>query len=191
LVEGPGPELLEDEVDLPEDQQIDERNDVEEPARDRRAHDGAHRGKGGVGVEDHPRDCHEGDDHPDDDRGVAQGEPGSHRIRSLPLLQELPRRVVDGADVVGIDRVTEAERVAEDPEGDEDPVGPADHEDRDQTEDGGSDRGSVDERYPASLPRREHHGVRGRVAAGSRYARKWHAEVTRAELYEVCRFCKR
>lgn len=44
-----------------------------------------------------------------DDRRMAQGEEETNSVGSLAFLHVLARKVVDGGDMVGIDRVTQAE----------------------------------------------------------------------------------
>ena len=50
-------------------------------------------------------------DSADDDRRVPEREEQSDRDRTLPLLHQLARHVVDRRDVVGIDRVPQPERI--------------------------------------------------------------------------------
>ena len=50
---------------------------------------------------------------PEDDRRVAEREEEAGAERALPVLQQLPRRVVDRRDVVGVECVPQAERVRE------------------------------------------------------------------------------
>ena len=50
------------------------------------------------------------------DRGVAEREEEADAHRPLAVLQQLPRRVVDRRDVVGVEGVAEAEGVGERPE---------------------------------------------------------------------------
>ena len=49
----------------------------------------------------------------EDDRRVAEREEEADAERPLAFLEELPRRVVDRGDVVGIERVAQTERVGE------------------------------------------------------------------------------
>ena len=49
----------------------------------------------------------------EDDRRVAEREEEADAERALAVLEELARRVVDRGDVVGVERVAQAERVSE------------------------------------------------------------------------------
>src|SRR5207248_62237 len=50
---------------------------------------------------------------PEDDRRVAEGEEEAGAERAFPVLQQLPRGVVDRRDVIGVEGVSQTERVSE------------------------------------------------------------------------------
>src|SRR2546421_53578 len=55
----------------------------------------------------------EAHDEREDDRRMAQGEEEADTEGALALLEQSPRRVVDCGDVIGVERVPEAEGVGE------------------------------------------------------------------------------
>src|SRR2546427_389724 len=59
-------------------------------------------------------DEREGQD--EDDRGVPKGKPHAHGERTLSILEQLARRIVDGDDVIRIHPVPQAKRVREESE---------------------------------------------------------------------------
>jgi len=66
--------------------------------------------------DDRPRceDEREGQD--EDDRGVPKGKPHAHGERTLSVLEQFARRIVDGDDVIRIHPVPQAKRVSEESE---------------------------------------------------------------------------
>src|SRR5207245_10439282 len=84
-----------------------------------------------------PRPEHKSDRPEEGDRRVPEGEPRSHRERTPTILEQLPRRIVDGHDMIRIHAVPQAELVGDEPESCEDGGYLADVESQDET-DGGS-----------------------------------------------------
>src|SRR4029077_10377602 len=87
-------------------------------ARDRRPDQPGRLVQRGAVVGDAAAQALDADGEPDceqeDDGGVAEGEEEADAERALPVAHQLARRVVDRADVVGVERVAHAERVRRD-----------------------------------------------------------------------------
>ena len=102
--------------DVEEHEQVEDPDEPEERARDARADVAAViLEQRDVGVDRLGRDREAGGER-EDDRRVAEREEEPDPERALAFLEELPGRVVDRGDVVGVERVPEAEGVGEHPE---------------------------------------------------------------------------
>jgi len=154
-------------VDAHDDQDVDQANDDQERAGDREPDDRARALDRRELGDDHPRRDDQRDGQDEDDRRVAEGKPRAHRERTLPVLEQFPRRVVDGHDMIRIHPVTQAERVGDEPETCEDGGDLADDEGQNETD----RRGAEDQRiqYPDSdplAPRNAEPGSGGVVRGG-------------------------
>jgi len=133
-----------------------------ERARDDRPdHPGGGLQGGAVVLQGVRQAAHAGDDEHaerEDDRRVPEREPEADAQRPLTLRHQLARGVVDRRDVVGVERVAQAQRVCRDPEPDAEHAGGAElvalrrHHDDQQEEPGdvqGPDRGGEQRDAPA------------------------------------------
>jgi hypothetical protein len=98
----------------------------------------------------------------EDDRGMAEREEEPDRQRALAVGHQLARGVVDGADVVSVERVPGAERVSGQPDpraerlrADAVAAGDHDREQRDPAEDVQADDRRCHPRGARPLPRRQ------------------------------------
>ena len=109
----PAPHAPEDADDLEQHEQVERSDQEQERARD----GGADRRPVGLQRRDRSSASSRGHRQPgrerEDDRRVAEREEEAGAERALPVLQQLPCRVVDRRDVVGVEGVPQPERVRE------------------------------------------------------------------------------
>ncbi len=114
LIEVAGPQAPEHLENPGEHDHVERRDQVQEAGRHGRAHHPADGLVTRTRVNDRPEDGLGGDaqaeTHHDDDRGVAEGEVEPRAQRPFPVGHELAGRVVDRRDVIGVERMTGAQR---------------------------------------------------------------------------------
>src|SRR5581483_5135420 len=119
LVETAPPHVAEDPDDVHEHEQVEDADREQKRAR----HTGADRPAPVLERRDPLPNARRRESEPgregEHDARVAEREEEADAVRASPVLQELPRRVVDRRDVVGVERVPQPERVRERPEPDQ------------------------------------------------------------------------
>src|SRR6266704_6284912 len=171
-------QLDEHPVDADDDQDVHQADDDQEGGGDRKPDDLARALDRRVG-DNHPRPDDERDGQDEDDRRVPKRKPGAHGERTLPILEQFPRRVVDGDDVVRIDPVPQAERVGDESESGEDRGDLADDESENETDGGGAEDQSIDNPNSDLLASRYPDRGGARVPRGGRGSSTTHvSEVT-------------
>ena len=104
--------LAEHPVDVDEDDEVDRPDHQQEHRRDRRPDEAADLLEPREVADEARRDGDQ-DRQGDDDRRVPEREEQPHRNRALAVLHQLAGRVVDRGDMVGIDRMAQAEGVGQ------------------------------------------------------------------------------
>ena len=141
--------LAEHLVDVEQDHEVDQADDQQE----RRRHPGADQAtdllEGRDVADDAGGDRDEHGQRHDDGR-VAEREEEADRDRPLAVLHELAGGVVDGRDVIRVDRVAQAEGVGQEGRGQEDRVRGADSQRDDPGADVEGDQQRVDPNQPVA-----------------------------------------
>src|SRR5207244_1822369 len=101
--------------------------------------------------DNHPRPDDERDGQDEDDRRMPEGKPRAHREWTLTILEQFPRRIVNGHDVIRVDPVSQAERVGDESESREDGRNLADDERQNETDGGGAKDQSINNPNPEPL----------------------------------------
>src|SRR5262249_5030093 len=108
-----GARLLPHPPDAHDDREVQQRDHIEERARDERSDHTADALEAILEARRCLRGDGNADRHQEYDRRVAERKEQANREWSLALLQQVARRIVDRRDVVGVERVSQAERVCE------------------------------------------------------------------------------
>ena len=82
---------------------------------------------------------------------MPEGKPSAHGEGTLTILEQFPRRIIDGHDMIRIHAVPQAERVGDEPESREDGGYLADDEGQDETDGGGAKDQRIKNPNPDSL----------------------------------------
>ena len=115
-------DVLEGLVDAEEDEDVHDGYGEQKERGDERADDAADAVNGVDLILEGRRRCGDRDRGQDHDGRMAERKKEAHRRRTLAFLHQLARHIVDRGDMVGVDRMPEAETIGEECRAEEDRI---------------------------------------------------------------------